>query len=108
MKEALACNFLCPLAFVNEKEARKGSWLMLCGSARFIKDEADPIECEMLSQDSFSILALVKKMLGFCTADFELGLKLKDEFLLLMDGRDGERKCRADGTSRALLRFVSW
>ena len=81
---------------------------MLCGPARFIKDEADPIEQELLSQDSFLILALVKKIIGFCTADFELDLKLKDEFLLLIDGRDGERKCRADGTSRALLRFVCW
>ena len=82
MEEALACNFLCPLEFLKEDFVRKGSWLMLWDSAWFIKDEADPIECEMLSQDSFSILALVKKMLGFCTADFELGLKLKDEFLI--------------------------
>ena len=81
---------------------------MSCGSAWFIKDEADPIECEVLSKDSFSILALVSKILGFCTADFVLGLKLKDEFLLLIDGRDGERKCRADGTSRALPKLVSW
>ena len=104
--EALACNLLCPLAFVKEEDARKGSWRMPCGSAWFIKDEADPIECEVLSKDSFSILALVSKILGFCTADFVLGLKLKDEFLFRMVGSDGECKCRADETSSALLRFV--
>ena len=64
MEDAFLCNFLFLLQCEKEGDARKGSWLMLCDLALFIKDEVDPIEWKMLSLDSFSTLALVKKMLG--------------------------------------------